>query len=190
MSPRTTEQNKQIKKQKETHILEAALLIFSEKGFENTSMQSVSKRAGVSKGNLYNYFDSKESLLEMIIRNGLEKFMILYEGFGSIDSEDEFEKMIRANFDLLRKNQKFWKLFYSLVTQPKVQQLFNRIFYTFFESYMNLYVTYYQQKGEKEPEAVALLLGAGIDGISLAYSMTGDNYPLDDVVDQLIKKFK
>jgi hypothetical protein len=55
---------------------------------------------------------------------------------------------------------------------------------------MSLYVTYYQNKGEKNPEAVALLLGAGIDGISLAFSMMGDLYPLDDVVGELIEKFK
>ncbi len=190
MSPRTSEQNNRIRKQKELQILDAALVVFSQNGFENTSMQSVSKHAGVSKGNLYNYFDSKEALLKKIIRNGLEKIMEHYEGIGSIENEKEFENVLNDSFKMLRENRDFWKLFYSLVTQPKVQQLFHRIFYAFFESYMNLYVTYYQNKGEKDPESVALLLGAGIDGISLAYSMMGDVYPLDDVINQLIKKFK
>ena len=190
MSPRTPEQNKLLKEKKEAQIIEAALIIFSEHGFGNTSMQSVSKAAGVSKGNLYNYFESKEALLEKIILNGLEKIMLLYTEIGKIENETQFEKLLRDNFEMLRENQAFWKLFYNLVTQPKVQQLFNKIFYTFFESYMNLYVTYYQNKGEKDPEAVALLLGAGIDGISLAYSMMGEAYPLDDVVDQLVEKFK
>jgi AcrR family transcriptional regulator len=190
MSPRTAKQNKQIREQKELQILSAALQMFSENGFGNTSMQSVSKAAGVSKGNLYNYFESKEALLERIIQNGLEKIMLHYTGIGSIENEAEFEKILKASFEMLRENQAFWKLFYNLVTQPKVQQLFHKIFYAFFESYMSLYVTYYQNKGEKNPEAVALLLGAGIDGISLAFSMMGDLYPLDDVVGELIEKFK
>ncbi len=190
MSPRTAKQNKQLREQKEAQIIEAALIIFSEQGYGSTSMQSVSKAAGVSKGNLYNYFDSKEALLKRIILNGLEKIMLLYTKTVKIENETQFEKLLRGNFEMLRKKQAFWKLFYNLVTQPKVQQLFNKIFSSFFESYMSLYVTYYQNKGEKDPEAVALLLGAGIDGISLAYSMMGEVYPLDHVVDQLVKKFK
>ncbi|MGE0630357.1 MAG: TetR/AcrR family transcriptional regulator [Hyphomicrobiaceae bacterium] len=48
-------------------ILEAALDIFSSKGFEAARLDDVAKRAGVAKGTLYLYFESKEALFEQLI---------------------------------------------------------------------------------------------------------------------------
>ena len=45
-------------------ILEAALALFREHGFDETTMRDVAKRAGVSLGNAYYYFASKENLLQ------------------------------------------------------------------------------------------------------------------------------
>ena len=44
-------------------LLEAALRLFAEKGFEGTSVQDVVAAAGVTKGAMYHYFSSKEDLL-------------------------------------------------------------------------------------------------------------------------------
>lgn len=49
----------------------AALELFVEKGFASTRLDEVAARAGVSKGTLYLYFDSKEELFKAVIREGL-----------------------------------------------------------------------------------------------------------------------
>ncbi|MDH5517897.1 MAG: TetR/AcrR family transcriptional regulator [Gammaproteobacteria bacterium] len=49
-------------------ILDAALDLFTEKGFNATRMVDVAKQAGVSKGTLYLYFESKELLLQELVR--------------------------------------------------------------------------------------------------------------------------
>jgi len=53
------------KKSEETRgrILEAALALFSERGFENTTMRDIAKAAGMALGAAYYYFDSKEALV-------------------------------------------------------------------------------------------------------------------------------
>ena len=45
-------------------ILEAALKLFAEHGYEGTSMRKVAQAAGVSVGNAYYYFASKEHLIQ------------------------------------------------------------------------------------------------------------------------------
>lgn len=45
-------------------ILETALEIFREKGYEQTTMRAIAKKAGVSLGNAYYYFHSKEYLIQ------------------------------------------------------------------------------------------------------------------------------
>lgn len=48
-------------------ILDAALAVFTEKGFEAARVDDIAARAGLSKGAVYLYFDSKEALLRGLI---------------------------------------------------------------------------------------------------------------------------
>lgn len=52
-------------------LLAAALALFVEKGYAATRLEEVAARAGVSKGTLYLYFDSKEALFKAVIREGV-----------------------------------------------------------------------------------------------------------------------
>jgi AcrR family transcriptional regulator len=50
--------------QTRTLILETALRLFEERGYDRTTMRAIAKEAGVSVGNAYYYFDSKEHLVQ------------------------------------------------------------------------------------------------------------------------------
>ena len=54
------------KQQNRDRILEAARDLFQSQGFDETSMDEIAQRAVVSRGTLFNYFPSKEALLEGI----------------------------------------------------------------------------------------------------------------------------
>ena len=45
------------------HILKAAIDLFSKKGFDNTSVESITRRAKIAKGTFYNFFEKKEDVL-------------------------------------------------------------------------------------------------------------------------------
>lgn len=64
-------------RQKEINILESALKVFGEKGFEATTVSAISKEAGISDPTLYEYFDSKEDVLfsipELYTRREVER---------------------------------------------------------------------------------------------------------------------
>ena len=55
------------KEERPAEILTAALKIFSVKGFAATKLDEVAKEAGVSKGTLYLYFESKEVLFKAVV---------------------------------------------------------------------------------------------------------------------------
>jgi AcrR family transcriptional regulator len=52
-------------------ILDAALSVFAEHGFEAARLDDVASRAGVAKGTLYLYFEHKEALFEELIRGAV-----------------------------------------------------------------------------------------------------------------------
>jgi AcrR family transcriptional regulator len=52
-------------------ILDAALELFVQQGFERTRIEDIARRAGVTGGVIYRYFASKEAVLESLIRDSL-----------------------------------------------------------------------------------------------------------------------
>jgi AcrR family transcriptional regulator len=52
-------------------ILDAALTVFAERGFEAARLDDVAARAGVAKGTLYLYFKDKEALFEDVVRRAV-----------------------------------------------------------------------------------------------------------------------
>jgi AcrR family transcriptional regulator len=52
-------------------VLDAAIALFTERGFAQTRVEDIASRAGLSKGAVYLYFPSKEALLEGIVRRAV-----------------------------------------------------------------------------------------------------------------------
>jgi len=63
--------SKRRKEQRPEEILQAALEEFIAKGYAGTRLEDVAKRAGISKGLVYVYFDTKEKLFKAVIRTFL-----------------------------------------------------------------------------------------------------------------------
>lgn len=57
----------------------AALTLFVEKGFAATRLEDVAACAGVSKGTLYLYFDSKEDLFKAVVEEGIVPLLAVAE---------------------------------------------------------------------------------------------------------------
>lgn len=81
-------------------ILEAALDLFAEKGFAATKLTEVAKRAGVSKGTVYLYYESKEALFQALVKE-----MVLPHIEQSEYTVDEYEG---ATADLMSGMVQFW----------------------------------------------------------------------------------
>jgi len=47
------------------HVIDAAMICFSRKGFRQTTMQNVATEAGITPGAIYTYFKSKEDIIEL-----------------------------------------------------------------------------------------------------------------------------
>jgi len=70
---------------KRRQIMEGARAMFLAQGFDGASMGEIARQAGVSKGTLYVYFDSKEALFEAIVE---EECQAQAEQVFALDSND------------------------------------------------------------------------------------------------------
>lgn len=74
------------REEKHIDILKAAIRVFSEHGFDGAKMEYIAKEAGIGKGTIYEYFQSKEQLFEEILKFSIEEYR-----FGLKENMDEGE---------------------------------------------------------------------------------------------------
>lgn len=129
MSPRTPQQFKEIREEKMTLIMDVALEHFANEGYFRTTISHIARHAGISKGLMYNYFESKEALLKAIVHKSVNE---IYHNL-DIDrdgylSNEEFEIFIRKVDKTLKEKKDFWRLLLQLVAQNDVRNQFLKAF--------------------------------------------------------------
>ena len=81
-------------------LLQAALSLFVEKGFAATRVEEVAALAGVSKGTLFLYFETKEDLLKAVIRENIANLFPAWN--------EEFNSFQGSSSEMLRYAMRSW----------------------------------------------------------------------------------
>ena len=68
-------------KARREQVLSAAAECFHRKGYHGAGMAEISRTAGMSAGHIYNYFDSKEAIIESIIEQDMEEMFSIFQQF-------------------------------------------------------------------------------------------------------------
>lgn len=89
------------KEKAKDRIVEAALGVFSKKGYHDTTMDDIAERLGVSKGALYQYFESKEDLYRAILD---ARFRGMSDMLPSTPTGGSFSETCQAFFENLTKD--------------------------------------------------------------------------------------
>jgi len=98
------------KKKTKVKILQAAVDLIIEKGFENASLREMAKNAGVSNPTIYNYFPSKEKLLYAYIeQKHKEAIAILQEieDFHTYTLREQLQTLIETELELYLEDREF-----------------------------------------------------------------------------------
>jgi len=112
-----------MREERKTLIMDVALEHFAKEGYHKTTISHIARHAGMSKGLMYNYFTSKESLLfEIIMRSVNEMYSDFDRNKDGYLSEEEFEFFIRRLFNLMKEKKTFWRLIFQLVMQNEVRE--------------------------------------------------------------------
>jgi len=101
-------------------IIEAALALFTERGYEAATMRAIAQRAGVSTGNAYYYFSSKEELIQEFYSRNHEAHMAASRGVlaAETDLAARLHGAVRALVDVLMPYHTFAATFYKHAAEP------------------------------------------------------------------------
>jgi AcrR family transcriptional regulator len=186
MSPRTSKQNEKIRIEKRQQILDAAINLFADSGFHATSISSIAKEAGVSKGLMYNYFESKEALLYAITDEITTDIMdMMNPDHDDEITTQEMKDFFTLLFDSLKEKTGHWKLYYQITMQKDVlNYLINQQQNEKSIRNNHLIYKYFAERFEN-PQVEMMLFSSLFKGFSLQYVVAPDMFS-----DELVEAFK
>lgn len=183
MCPKVTEEYKQAVREK---ILQSAENLFARKGYHETSMDDIVKESGLSKGAIYGYFESKQDLFLALSD---KRLAFLLDRIQSIflpedSAAKKLEKALEITFsnrvevtrEVCRVNMELW------VEAPRITSLQQRLNsrYETAHKFVAEIIKEGVKKGEFrqgiDPHALASVLLAAIDGLSLHWATTGQDF--------------
>lgn len=170
-------------------ILDASLELFGTVGYEATSIALIAKKAGVSKGLIYNYFESKEDLLKKL----MDELMKVGDGMVSEafteDPRETLEKLFRLTFKWLREHEKLSRLLFSLIFQVDRFDFVHEMADAKMKGYMIMLEDLFKKMGVPDYRTEARILSTVFDGIGIQYLVLKEDYPMDEVETMLINKY-
>src|SRR2546426_4586192 len=96
-------------------ILEAARKVFAKKGFSDATVDDIASAAGVAKGTIYLYYESKRDIYFAALKFGIEQmYGVLEEQLKSVSTpEDKLRTLIAVKLAYFDDNRDFFKIYYS-----------------------------------------------------------------------------
>lgn len=183
--PRTAEQFANIRQERKDEILQVTLRLFGEKGYEATSIDTIAKKAKISKGLVYNYFENKEKLLEEVLDMFYQKlgntFQSLHES--TEPAEVIIRQMLYMTKDSIKADQEFWSFYTRLSFQYThyLKKKYSAELGRWFKKMNSLM----QELNFANPQIEALKLGSMIDGVVINYLLAPEYYPIDEVFENI-----
>src|SRR5215213_11399430 len=102
-------------------ILETALEIFHERGYEETTMRAIAQKAGVSLGNAYYYFSSKEHLIQAFYQRLHENHVAV--SISALEKETTLKArlltVMRLKIDTLNPYHQFASVLFKTAAHPQ-----------------------------------------------------------------------
>ncbi|MFH1296440.1 MAG: TetR family transcriptional regulator [Bacteroidota bacterium] len=191
MSPKTKVQYAKIREDRRELILNAALELFAKQGISYTTIQQIAKKAGISKGLIYNYFTSKEELLEEIITTSFHHLYACFDpDHDGILTTEEMEYFIEQQIQLLKQNIDFWKFLYMLLAQPSAQKLVQQLQFEMLTSGMwKMIARYFSNHEFEDPELETWFFRSMLDGVYMNYVFNPDKFPIDRMKELIIRRY-
>jgi AcrR family transcriptional regulator len=190
MSPRSPSENAKIRQETKKKIATAAFALIAEQGFEGTSMADIAKSAGVSKGLLYNHYESKEQLFQELVTEGLrEGENILPDIMSSGDPKVILENIIRWFFRQLREQPQQWRLMTEVTLRLDRYPFMQEIIRGKLFGYIRMMEGLFQQLGYKDPLGEARILAGLFDGIGIQAIVVRDAFPLEEFEAMMLEKY-
>lgn len=179
------------KEEKRALIIEAAAKVFARRGFASTLMAEIAIEAGIGKGTLYEYFDSKENLFfavfEWFVQTTEAEAKVSISALGGSASErlDALSDSLMSSWAQMEDMYSLVMEFWSASASSQMRERFKQAFKNGYSDFRQIVSTLIRdgiERGEFQPhvdtESVAAALVGTWDALLLQAWFDDDFNPL------------
>jgi AcrR family transcriptional regulator len=182
---------KDIPPQRRRQIFEAAAELFSHSGYHGVTVDSIAQRAGISKGNLYWYFRSKQEIFRLLLDHATEE---LYTPVArTLESDlaprEKLRALAAATLDAAEANPRAVHLLWQIASQPELKGLLASEYSLWIEPFISYLATLFAEIGERDPEGVAMLYAFTLDALMFVVLISPEIYDKGKLTRALEEKF-
>ena len=187
----TPVKRKYIPPQRRRQILAAAMELFSHSGYHGVTVDAIAQRAGISKGNLYWYFKSKQEIFQLHFDHVVE---VLFTPVVKIMESDmlpreKLRALAQSYLDSAEANPKAVHLMWQIATQPELKDLLSSEYQLWINPFIDYLTPLFAEIGEKEPEGVAMLYAFTLDALMFLVIIGPGIYDREKLMAALEQKF-
>ncbi len=157
--------------------MDAALKIFSEKGYRGTSISEIASESGTSKGLIYNYFKSKDDLLAEIMNEGYRKIFGKFTLNKNLTPKENLMNLVNITFDIMDEMKEVFRVYFSIFMKKDIFNLLREEMNELSKPVMDDFTKLMSQLGFENPLAEAYFFRFILDGISINYLMFPEEFP-------------
>lgn len=173
--PRTKKQFEAMREKSKAHILEVAMEMFATRGYHSTSINNIASAAGIAVGLIYNYYESKDALMQGI----MEKAMVDYNERMEVLTrkayeEHNLESMLELGYEGMLGELTTWLLFIRAMTEVKGIDFSHLPNDVFFERLEEVALYHFKEQGIDGPEEKADMISELVYGVVLDYVIGQD----------------
>ena len=105
-------------------LLQVAVELFNERGYDGTSMEDLARRLGITKSAIYHHVPGKEELLRLAVHRALDGLFAAAEQIGSLDGRavERLEHLVRASVIVLAGQLPFVTLLLRIRGNTRVER--------------------------------------------------------------------
>ena len=171
--------------------MHTATALFAEKGFENTSLALVCKKAEVSKGLIFHHFESKNDLLRQIFSQTTELMIRMNtSNEAQANPKTRLLELIKGFFSQLKTDKLFFQLNLNIMLQPGTREVLSDLIAERSSYLLTSAQGLFKELFPTAYEVKSYMFIAELDGIALNYLCIFQDYPLDSVSTELLHKYE
>lgn len=161
--------------ERRSQILDAAMAVFSRRGFHAARMDDIAEEAGLSKGALYLYYKSKDAIIGAILRfffmSAMKSLRTLQESDGVVrDQILSYARLVAREAERLSRVSPLAFEFYAVAGRQKTVRLQLREYFTQFRDVLATLIQRGIEQGEfraVNPQETAYTICALFEGLNL-----------------------
>ena len=187
----TIQSRKDIPPQRRKQIVDAARALFARSGYHGVNVDTIATWSGISKGNLYWYFKSKQDILYLLLDDIIDNLSMPWQVIleSDLSAQDKLRAFARSHLEAAEAHPNAVSIMLQIAGQQELRDMVSSEYSLWMRNNIDVLTQLFVDMGEKDAETVATLYATTIDGLMAMVAMGQGLYDKEKILAVIEERF-